>query len=160
MPAVAIRTGRSGRYRTIVQAVCAVLFIGSVSNSEANSNLSVWLSSTVQNGTPVEKDTSRFGCNDKIYAVIDLLELDSGEHRLQADWTDPSGKIREHIDYPFNGAGATRITIWLKLHPPKGSALFSFFSPALGMDDFIGLWQLTVRVDDDTRLDTEFEVLC
>ena len=155
-----MRTGQSSRFRIILQALCVALFFGSVSSSEANTNLSVWLGSTVQNGTPVEKDTNRFGCNDKIYAVIDLLELDGGEHRLQADWTDPGGKIREHIDYPFDGAGGTRITIWLKLHPPKGSALFSFFSPALGMDDFIGLWQLVIRVDDGTRLDTEFEVLC
>ena len=160
MPVVAMGVGRLGSYRTVLLALCAIVFVGSFSGSEANSNLSVWLSSTVRNGAPVERDANRFGCNDKIYAVIDLLELDSGEHRLQADWTDPSGKIREHIDYPFNGAGATRITIWLKLHPPKGSALFSFFSPALGMDSFIGLWQLTLRVDDDTRLDTEFEVLC
>jgi hypothetical protein len=160
MPIIAMRTGQSSRFRIIVQALCVALFFGSVSSSEANPNLSVWLGSTVQNGTPVEKDTNRFGCNDKIYAVIDLLGLESGEHRLQADWTDPGGKIREHVDYPFNGAGGTRITIWLKLHPPKGSALFSFFSPALGMDDFIGLWQLTLRVDDDTRLDTQFEVLC
>ncbi len=155
-----MRTGQSSRFRIIVQALCVAFFFGSVSSSEANPNLSVWLGSTVQNGTPVEKDTNPFGCNDKIYAVIDLLELDGGEHRLEADWTDPGGKIREHVDYPFNGAGGTRITIWLKLHPPKGSALFSFFNPAMGMEDFIGLWQLTLRVDDDTRLDTEFEVLC
>ena len=80
--------------------------------------------------------------------------------QLQADWTDPGGKIREHVDYPFNGAGSIRITIWLKLHPPKGSALFSFFNPAMGMDDFIGFWELAIRVDDDTRFNTEFEVLC
>ena len=150
----------SGYYPAIVKILCSFLFLGNVSGSEANPNLSVWLSATVQNGLPVERDTNRFGCNDKIYAVIDLLGLEGGEHLLQADWTDPDGKIREHVDYSFNGAGAKRIYIWLKLHPPKGSALFSFFNPNLGMDDFIGLWQLAIRVDDDTRLHTEFEVLC
>jgi hypothetical protein len=30
----------------------------------------------------------------------------------------------------------------------------------MGMDDFIGLWELAIRVDDDTRFNTEFEVLC
>ena len=157
---VAMGPTRSRRCRAVIQALGAVLFLGWLSGSEANPSISVWLSATVQNGVPIQNDGQRFGCNDKIFAVIDLVGLQGGEHRLEADWTDPIGKIREHIDYPFNGAGATRITVWLKLHPPKGSALFSFFNPAMGMDDFIGLWKLVVRVDDDTRLDTQFEVLC
>ena len=149
-----------GLCRLGLHAICALLLLGNISATRADPSINVWLSAEFENGWPVESSSNRFGCNDKIYAVIDLLGLEGGAHRLQADWTDPSGKIREHIDYPFNGAGATRITIWLKLHPPKGSALFSFFSPALGMDDFIGLWQLAIRVDDDARLDTQFEVLC
>ena len=36
---------------------------------------------------------------------LTLLGLEGGAHRLEADWTDPGGKIREHVDYPFNGAG-------------------------------------------------------
>ncbi|MED5533265.1 MAG: hypothetical protein VX411_04070 [Pseudomonadota bacterium] len=143
-----------------MRAIGALLLLGTISVGKADPSINVWLSAELENGLPVESNSNRFGCNDKIYAVIDLLELEGGAHRLQADWTDPGGKIREHVDYPFNGAGSTRITIWLKLHPPKGSALFSFFNPAMGMDDFIGLWKLAIRVDDDTRFNTEFEVLC
>lgn len=151
---------RFGHYQVALWVLCALLLLGSFSASKADPSIDVWLSAAVEEGWPVESVSNRFGCNDKIYAVIDLLGLEGGAHRLEADWTDPGGKIREHVDYPFNGAGGTRITIWLKLHPPKGSALFSFFNPAMGMEDFIGLWQLTLRVDDDTRLDTKFEVLC
>lgn len=151
---------RFGHYQVALWVLCALLLLGSFSTSKADPSIDVWLSAAVEEGWPVESVSNRFGCNDKIYAVIDLLGLEGGAHRLEADWTDPGGKIREHVDYPFNGAGGTRITIWLKLHPPKGSALFSFFNPAMGMEDFIGLWQLTLRVDDDTRLDTKFEVLC
>ncbi|MEC9079768.1 MAG: hypothetical protein VYB43_06850 [Pseudomonadota bacterium] len=149
-----------GLCRLGLRAIGALLLLGTISVGKADPSINVWLSAEFENGWPVESNSNRFGCNDKIYAVIDLLELEGGAHRLQADWTDPGGKIREHVDYPFNGAGSTRITIWLKLHPPKGSALFSFFNPAMGMDDFIGLWQLAIRVDDDTRFNTEFEVLC
>ena len=149
-----------GHYRVALRVLCTLLLLGSFSASKADPSIDVWLSAAVEEGWPVESVSNRFGCNDKIYAVITLLGLEGGAHRLEADWTDPGGKIREHVDYPFNGAGGTRITIWLKLHPPKGSALFSFFNPAMGMEDFIGLWQLTLRVDDDTRLDTQFEVLC
>lgn len=151
---------RFGHYQVALWVLCALPLSGSFSTSKADPSIDVWLSAAVEEGWPVESVSNRFGCNDKIYAVIDLLGLEGGAHRLEADWTDPGGKIREHVDYPFNGAGGTRITIWLKLHPPKGSALFSFFNPAMGMEDFIGLWQLTLRVDDDTRLDTKFEVLC
>ena len=149
-----------GHYRVALRVLCTLLLLGSFSASKADPPIDVWLSAAVEEGWPVESGSNRFGCNDKIYAVITLLGLEGGAHRLEADWTDPGGKIREHVDYPFNGAGGTRITIWLKLHPPKGSALFSFFNPAMGMEDFIGFWQLTLRVDDDTRLDTQFEVLC
>ena len=149
-----------GLCRLGLRAICALLLLGTISVGKADPSINVWLSAEFENGWPVESSSNRFGCNDKIYAVIDLLELEGGAHRLQADWTDPGGKIREHVDYPFNGAGSTRITIWLKLHPPKGSTLFSFFTPAIGMDDFIGLWELAIRVDDDTRFNTEFEVLC
>ena len=149
-----------GLCRLGLHAICALLLLGNISATRADPSINVWLSAEFENGWPVESSSNRFGCNDKIYAVIDLLGLKGGAHRLQADWTDPGGKIREHVDYPFNGAGGTRITIWLKLHPPKGSALFSFFNPAMGMDDFIGLWELAIRVDEDTRFNTEFEVLC
>ena len=151
---------RLALYRVGLGAICALLLLGNISADKADPSINVWLSTEFENGWPVESSSNRFGCNDKIYAVIDLLGLEGGAHRLQADWTDPSGKIREHVDYPFNGAGSTRITIWLKLHPPKGSALFSFFNPAMGMDDFIGLWELAIRVDNDTRFNTQFEVLC
>jgi len=108
----------------------------------------------------VQTDTLRFGCNDKIYAVIDLADLSDGSHQLQVDWTDPTGNTREHIDYPLHNGDTTRITVWLQLHPPKGAALFSFFNPAIGMDDFIGTWQVDINLDSKTRLNQTFEVLC
>ena len=106
-----------------------------------------------------DQASARFGCNDKIFAQIAMSELAPGAHRLEVDWIDPTGKTREHIDYPFNGSGTTRLKIWLKLHPPKGSGIFSFINPAMGMDDFIGNWRLFIKVDD-AALETQFEVVC
>ena len=126
----------------------------------AEPSIGTWLSATVENGVPVQTDTLRFGCNDKIYAVIDLADLSDGNHQLQVDWTDPTGKTREHIDHPLHGGGTSRITVWLQLHPPKGAALFSFFNPAMGMDDFIGTWQVEINLDGKARLNQSFEVLC
>ena len=128
--------------------------------ASAEPSIGAWLSSTVENGVPVQTDTLRFGCNDKIYAVIDLADLSESSHQLQVDWTDPTGKTREHIDHPFSSGSTSRITVWLQLHPPKGAALFSFFNPAMGMDDFIGTWQVEITLDGDNRLNQSFEVLC
>jgi len=128
--------------------------------ASAEPSIGAWLSATVENGAPVQADTLRFGCNDKIYAVIDLTDLSDGSHQLQVDWTDPTGKTREHIDYPLHSSGTSRLTVWLQLHPPKGAALFSFFNPAMGMDDFIGTWQVEINLDGKAHLNQSFEVLC
>jgi len=139
----------------------AALLIGvflNTAGAQAAPTISASLTGSAQ--VTSEQEGNRFGCNDKIYAAIDVLDLDAGEHTLTADWIDPTGKTREHIDYPFSGGGTTRITIWLKLHPPKGSTLFGFFNPSMGMEDFIGNWRLLICVDDDAELETAFEVVC
>ncbi|MGE4635708.1 MAG: hypothetical protein AAEI92_10170 [Arenicellales bacterium] len=146
--------------RSLLRVAGALAWLATPLSVMAEPSIDTWLSATVENGAPVQTDTLRFGCNDKIYAVIDLTALAGGNHQLQVDWTDPTGKTREHIDYPFHSGGTTRITVWLQLHPPKGAALFSFFNPAMGMDDFIGTWQVEINLDGKTRLDQSFEVLC
>ncbi len=146
--------------RSLLRIAGALAWLATPLAASAEPSIGAWLSSTVENGVPVQTDTLRFGCNDKIYAVIDLTDLSDGSHQLQVDWTDPTGKTREHIDHPFPSGNTSRITVWLQLHPPKGAALFSFFNPAMGMDDFIGTWQVEITLDGDNRLNQSFEVLC
>ena len=146
--------------RSLLQVTGILAWLATPLPASAEPSIGAWLSATVENGAPVQTDTLRFGCNDKIYAVIDLTDLSDGSHHLQVDWTDPTGKTREHIDHPLHSSGTSRITVWLQLHPPKGAALFSFFNPAMGMDDFIGTWQVEITLDNKTRLDQSFEVLC
>lgn len=140
----------------IPAAALVLMTLGGAAKADPSINAELSASSGLEAG----EHGSRFGCNDKIFAAIDVLDLPAGDHRLEADWIDPTGKTREHIDYPFSGSGATRITIWLKLHPPKGSTLFGFFNPSMGMEDFIGIWQLKLRLNKDTNFATQFEVVC
>ena len=147
-------------YHNLLAAIGALAMLQVSPMVQAAPSINTWLSATVEDDIPVQTDTDRFGCNDKIFAVIDLTDLSDGSHQLQVDWTDPTGKTREHIEHPFDSSGATRITVWLQLHPPKGAALFSFFNPAIGMDDFIGTWQVEITLDGDNRLNQSFEVLC
>ena len=74
-----------GLCRLGLHAICALLLLGNISVGKADPSINVWLSAEFANGWPVESSSNRFGCNDKIYAVIDLLGLEGGAHRLQAD---------------------------------------------------------------------------
>ena len=77
-------------------------FVGQYFGGKADPSINVWLSAEFENGWPVESNSNRFGCNDKIYAVIDLLGL-AGRRSASpawADWTDPGGirvEIREFM---------------------------------------------------------------
>lgn len=131
-----------------------------VSPVMAATSLDAFVTSSIENGVPVSSLNSEFNCTDKIFAVIDIQGLRNGEHTLNVDWIDPSGKRREQTTYSFHRAGSIRITVWLKLHPPRGATLLSAFNPALGMGDFIGRWQIRMRVDQSALAQKWFSVLC
>ena len=131
-----------------------------VSPVMAATSLDAFVTSSIENGVPVSSLNSEFNCTDKIFAVIDIQGLRNGEHTLNVDWIDPSGKRREQTTYSFHRAGSIRITVWLKLHPPRGATLLSAFNPALGMSDFIGRWEIRMRVDQSALAQKWFSVLC
>ena len=131
-----------------------------VSPVMAATSLDAFVTSSIENGVPVSSLNSEFNCTDKIFAVIDIQGLRNGEHTLHVDWIDPSGKRREQTTYSFHRAGSIRITVWLKLHPPRGATLLSAFNPALGMGDFIGRWEIRMHVDQSALAQKWFSVLC
>ena len=143
----------SGRW--IVLALCWL-----VSPVMAATSLDAFVTSSIGNGVPVPSLSNEFNCADKIFSVIDIQGLRNGEHTLNVDWIDPSGKRREQTTYSFHRAGNVRITVWLKLHPPKGSTLLSAFNPALGMGEVIGRWEIRMRVDQSPLAQQWFSVLC
>ena len=131
-----------------------------VSPVMAATSLDAFVTSTFENGVPVSSLSDEFNCADKIFSVIDIQGLRNGEHTLNVDWIDPSGKRREQTTYSFHRAGSIRITVWLKLHPPRGATLLSAFNPALGMGEFIGRWEIRMRVDQSPLAQKWFSVLC
>ena len=143
----------SGRW--IVLVLCWL-----VSPVMAGKSLDAFVTSTIENGVPVSSLSDEFNCADKIFSVIDIQGLRNGEHTLNVDWIDPSGKRREQTTYSFHRAGSIRITVWLKLHPPRGATLLSAFNPALGMGDFIGRWEIRMHVDQSALAQKWFSVLC
>ena len=138
-----------------------VLVLGClVSPAKAATSLDAFVTSSIENGVPVSSLSNEFNCADKIFSVIDIQGLRNGEHTLNVDWIDPSGKRREQTTYSFHRAGSIRITVWLKLHPPRGATLLSAFNPALGMGEFIGRWEIRMRVDQSPLAQKWFSVLC
>ena len=131
-----------------------------VSPVMAATSLDAFVTSSIENGVPVSSSSHEINCADKILSVIDIQGLRNGEHTLNVDWIDPSGKRREQTTYSFHRAGSIRITVWLKLHPPSGTTLLSAFNPALGMGEFIGRWEIRMRVDQSALVQKWFSVLC
>ena len=141
--------------RWIVVALCCL-----VPPAKAVTSLDAFVTSSIENGIPVPSLSEEFNCSNKIFSVINIKGLPNGEHTLNVDWIDPSGKRREQSTYSFHRAGTIRITVWLKLHPPRGAALLSAFNPAWGMDKFIGRWEIRIRVDQSPVTQKWFSVLC
>jgi hypothetical protein len=126
----------------------------------AATSLDAFVTSSIKNGVPISSLSDEFDCADKIFSVIDIQGLRNGEHTLNVDWIDPSGKRREQTTYSFHRAGSIRITVWLKLNLPKGATLLSAFNPALGMGEFIGRWEIRMWVDQSPVAQKWFSVLC
>ena len=141
--------------RWIVLALCCLIF-----PAKAATSLDAFVTSSIKNGIPVSSSSNEFNCSDKIFSVIDIQGLSNGEHTLNVDWIDPSRNRREQTTYSFHRAGSIRITVWLKLHPPSGATLLSAFNPALGMDEFIGRWEIRISVDQSALIQKWFSVLC
>ena len=113
------------------------------------------------NGQPTRPKSSIFDCSDRIHAVVAVKDIEHGIHLLAVDWIDPAGRKRAHTKHAFEYHGG-RLTMWawLTLHPPRGSIALKAIRPSYGMQDFIGLWTVTVSIDSNPLGKNEFEILC
>ena len=140
--------------RLIVLVLCCF-----VSPAKAATSLDFFVTSSIENGVPVSSSSDEFSCVDKIFLVIDIQGISNGEHTLNTDWIDSSGKRREQTTYNFHRAGNIRSTLWLKLHPTRGATLLSAFNLAWGMDEFIGRLEIRTSVGQSPAAQNWFSVL-
>ena len=84
----------------------------------AATSLDAFVTSSIENGVPVSSLSNEFNCADKIFSVIDIQGLRNGEHTLNVDWIDPSGKRREQTTYSFHRAGSIRTVSYTHLTLP------------------------------------------
>ncbi|MBO67750.1 MAG: hypothetical protein CL398_05500 [Acidiferrobacteraceae bacterium] len=113
------------------------------------------------NGQPIRPRNNIFNCSDRIYAVVSVKDIKHETHVLVVDWVDPAGRKRERTEHVFEYYGGRHtMWAWLTLHPPRGSIALRLLNPSVGMQDFIGLWTVTVSIDSSLIGKNKFEILC
>jgi hypothetical protein len=149
--------------RLIVIATSLILSI-SVSgvHSQDSPGYKIYLTNKVENDQPGMDDQSNpvFDCTDRIYLVVEALNLSQEKHKLSVKWLNPVGKQQEKTDYEFDAVPFTRIWAWLQLNGPPGAVIGQVFDPTFGMEEFIGEWSAHVAVDQKTVEKLNFVVVC
>lgn len=122
----------------------------------------IYLSTVQKNGLPVPHLTNTFNCTEKIYGVVvDQWPADSG-HLMEAYWTDPQGKQREHTRYNFSARkGKTHIWAWLLLHPAEPDMLDRLLMQDNdSLQKFNGEWRVDFYIDGKSMGKLTFQLIC
>ena len=142
-----------------VTAVVLAMHMWALAPLAMATNVSVFVTDTLDNGRPGVLETTLLDCRRQIFAVIKLTDVPKGTHTLVVEWTDPNGRRRERNTQKILDSTPEVVT-WLKLHPATGSGVLRAFNPAIGMTAFIGIWNIAISVDGIAMQSTEFEVVC
>lgn len=129
----------------------------------AQDSYKVYLTAKANAEVPLQEPMETFACSDRIYGVLEVNQPDggTGQRTLHATWRNPAGDDQEVTRYDFQVTkGYARVWIWLKLHRSGEAAIVQFMNPTAGMEEFIGMWELHVKVDGDTVAKKTFEVIC
>jgi len=145
--------------KSLVQKTKEVSHSSSEENEAKESEHHIFLS-TFFEGSKSIKQTS-FGCEDKIYTIIEFKDHPPKLHQIQIEWKDPHGEVRERNDFPYFVSGNVAHA-WssLSLHRSVGAGMLQWINPAAGMEEFIGDWTVSVKVSDIINETVTFEVLC
>jgi hypothetical protein len=122
----------------------------------------IYLSKEQVKGVPMKQPSTTFHCGDKIYGVITGKWPAGSEHLLEAYWTDPQGKQREHTRYRFIARkGETRTWAWLRLHPAEPDILERLLMQEDdSLREFNGQWKVVFYVDRKNIGTLRFQVTC
>lgn len=113
------------------------------------------------NGFPLVTHETQFDCSDQIFTVISASNLADEAVEATIIWINPAAQIQEKTPvklYPVEGRALG--WAWLKLHKTAGAAMLSFLDDSMGMDNFIGDWQVELLIQNDRVAKETFNVLC
>ena len=122
----------------------------------------VYLAKEQEKGRPMSQASIEFHCRDKIYGVVTGKWPAKSEHLLEAYWTDPQGKQREHTRYKFIARnGETRTWAWLRLHRADPDILERLLMQEDdSLREFNGQWKVTFYIDSKKIGKLTFQVTC
>ena len=140
------------------------LFVGSTALEASASNTPDYefsFSSEHSNGLPIQTNQTQFNCSDQIYSIINASNLSDEPVNATIIWRNPTGQIQEQTPVNlFPVEGKAYGWAWLKLHKATGAALLSFIDDSIGMDEFIGDWNIELHIDNKKVTNGKFNVLC
>ena len=151
---------------TLFCALCAVNFALAKSNTmqfdAENAIIRTYFAPLGANHQPSKTKQKNFQCSEQIFTVLELSEYPAGKHDLAVKWIDPSRNVREHTQYSFgvSESGRTKLWAWLELAPAAGSSLIAWMNPAAGLEEFIGTWDVEVKINNRLISKRQFEVIC
>lgn len=129
--------------------------------TELTPKTDIFLTGANEHGGPLTESRTIFDCTEKIISVVNLENYSRGEHHLSVKWVDPYSQVKEHTQYPFTVRGQqTRVWAWLSFDRGAGAGALKFLNPAAGLEDFIGVWKIEVRIDNKPVGEDSFEVSC
>ncbi len=122
----------------------------------------IYLSTMLKKGLPVPQDTNKFSCTEKIYGVLVDQWPTGSNHLLEAYWTDPQGKQREHTRYNFTARkGRTYTWAWLLLHRAEPDILDRLLMQENdSLREFDGQWRVDFYVDGKSMGELTFQLIC
>lgn len=151
---------------TLICAFCAMNFaLAKPSNVPLDADSAVirtYFAPLGPNHQPSKTKQKNFQCSEQIFTVLELSEYPAGKHDLVVKWIDPSRNVREHTQYSFgvSDSGQTKLWAWLELAPAAGSSLIAWMNPAAGLEEFIGTWDVEVKINNRMVSKRQFEVIC
>jgi hypothetical protein len=102
-----------------------------------------------------------FHCEDKIFAVIEFNHFPAKLQQIEVIWKDPNDEVREHNRFPyFTQENQSFAWASLQLHRSVGAGMLQWINPAAGLEEFIGTWTVTIKIQDVLEEEKKIEVLC
>ena len=143
----------------LLALTCAFLTLLLLSNA---AHAEIYLTREKDNGMPMHQEVKTFLCSDKIFGVITGKWPGGSEHLLEAYWTDPQGKQREHTRYKFIARdGETRTWVWLLLHRAEPDILERLMMQEDdSLREFNGQWRVDFYLDGKKKSQLTFNVTC
>jgi hypothetical protein len=136
-----------------------MILVGITSVARAEASQASLVLSEHENGIEPQQE---FFCDGKIHGYIRLPDPATGKHVLEGIWEAPDGREKAHsrstVDFP--PPGRSTAYIWFAFPPRPG--LLNGPDPALDAErrDMAGSWQVSVRWDDQTLVQSSFTVVC